>query len=239
VIGLHSAMIIIYTACMIRQLNLEQARVLGTLIEKSLTVPDSYPLSLNSLTLGCNQKSSREPVTDLSEAQVLQALDDLRGQSLVFSASANRVPRYEHNAERALQVSKEQAVLIGLLLLRGPQTVSQLRINGERWHRFESVQAVEQILQQLVERGRDGGSNYVRLLGKAPGMREPRWAQLLAGEAALSADEAVQPNPGATDTPNAHLDASPLQARVERLEQEVSALSARLDALEALNRGQV
>lgn len=116
-----------------RALTPNETRVLATLMEKARTVPDSYPLSLNALLLGCNQKTSRDPVMELTETQAQEAIDALKASSLVFEASSSRVPRFEHNFQRGFGVSEPQAVLLGLLMLRGPQTPGELRTNSERW----------------------------------------------------------------------------------------------------------
>src|SRR5690348_2759840 len=119
-----------------RTLSPVEARVLATLMEKARTVPDSYPLSLNSLVAGCNQKSTRDPVTNYSEGEVQEALDSLKSRTLVFASSGSRVARWEHNFQRGVGVPEQSAVLLGLLMLRGPQTAGELRINTERWYRF-------------------------------------------------------------------------------------------------------
>ena len=124
-------------------LTAAEARVLGTLMEKARTVPDSYPMSLNALVAGCNQKSSREPVTNLSESEVQAALEGLKGRSLAFTTRGSRVERWEHNFQRALVVPEQSAVLLGLLMLRGPQTAGELRIHAERWYRFADISSVE------------------------------------------------------------------------------------------------
>lgn len=160
-------------------LSAEQARVLATLMEKQRTVPDSYPLTLNSLLSGCNQKTSREPLMQLSEAEALAALDALRERHLVVEVSGQRAMRWEHNFERVLGVPSQAAALLGLLILRGPQTAAELRTNAERWHRFADTSSVEAFLEELQERSADKGGPLVRLLPKAPGAREARWAQLL------------------------------------------------------------
>src|SRR5512140_1558776 len=122
---------------LLRPLTPIEARVLGTLMEKARTVPDSYPLTLNSLVAGCNQKTSREPLMTVSDRQAQEALDSLRLLSLVFESSGSRVARWEHNFQRAVGVPEQSAVLLGLLMLRGPQTAGELRINTERWYRRE------------------------------------------------------------------------------------------------------
>lgn len=137
-----------------------EARVLGTLMEKARTVPDTYPLTLNSLVAGCNQKTSREPVMSVTEAQVREALDSLRHRSLVFESSGGRVARWEHNFQRAVGVPEQSAVLLGLLMLRGPQTAGELRINSERWYRFADISSVEAFLEELRERAEEKADRW-------------------------------------------------------------------------------
>ena len=194
-----------------------EARVLGTLMEKARTVPDSYPLSLNALVLGCNQKTSRDPVMEVSEDDTRVALDVLRGRSLVFEASSSRVTRYEHNLYRALVVSEEQGAILGLLMLRGPQTPAELRTNGDRWTKFADSAAVEAVLEALRLRGDDGGLQSVVKLPKMPGSREHRWAHLLCGEVDMAA---LSPSASAFVTTDDSL------GRLTRLENEVALLKA-------------
>ena len=158
-----------------------EARVLGTLMEKARTVPDSYPLTLNSLLLGCNQKTSREPLMELDEAQVASALDTLINAGLVRSVSGGRSARYEHNFQRGVGVFEQAAVLLGLLLLRGPQTAGELRLNTERWYKFADISSVEGFLEELQDRSTEKGGPLVIKLARAPGTREQRWAHLLCG----------------------------------------------------------
>jgi uncharacterized protein YceH (UPF0502 family) len=200
-----------------------EARVLGTLMEKARTVPDSYPLTLNSLVLGCNQKSSREPPMNVSDAQAQEALDALKLQSLVFETSGSRVTRWEHNFQRAIGVPEQSAVLLGLLMLRGPQTAGELRINSERWYRFADISSVEAFLDELELRSPEKGGPLVAKLPRAAGMREQRWAHLLCGPveasaASASAREHVAPAQG-------------IEARVVVLEDEVAQLRAALQNL--------
>ena len=126
-----------------------EARVLATLMEKARTVPDSYPLSLNALTLGCNQKTTREPVMNLSDAEVLEALASLKERNLVRENSGSRVTRFEHNFQRGIGVPEQSAVLLGVLMLRGPQTAAELRLNTERWYKFADVSSVEGFLEEI------------------------------------------------------------------------------------------
>jgi uncharacterized protein len=201
-----------------RFLSPVEARVLGTLMEKARTVPDSYPLSLNALVAGCNQKTSREPLMNVTESQAQEALDDLKSLSLVFESSGSRVARWEHNFQRAVGVPEQSAVLLGLLMLRGPQTAGELRINAERWYRFADISSVEAFLDELQERSEEKGGPLVARLPRAPGAREQRWAHLLCGpvEAAASGEPAATPSPAG------------LQARVEALEAEVAQLRSAL-----------
>jgi uncharacterized protein YceH (UPF0502 family) len=173
----------------LRALSLLEARVLGVLVEKAHTVPDSYPLSLNSLTLGCNQKTARDPVLGATEAEVQDAVDALKSMHLVFEASGSRVTRYEHNAGRGLALPSQSIALLATLVLRGPQTVSELRTASERLHRFADLSSVEGFLDELAARPEDKGGALVVKLPRAPGAREPRWAHLLSGpvDAAMSA----------------------------------------------------
>jgi uncharacterized protein len=204
----------------IKTLTPIEARVLGTLMEKARTVPDSYPLSLNALVLGCNQKSSRDPLMEVSDDEVRSAIDSLKAQSLVFEGSSSRVPRFEHNFQRAAGVNEPQAVVMGLLMLRGPQTAAELRTSGERWYKFADTAAVDAVLQALQQRGDDGGQPTVQKLPRMPGAREQRWVHLLCGEpdvAALMANAAHLPAAG---------EASDLLARVTALENAVALLKA-------------
>jgi hypothetical protein len=207
----------------IKTLTPIEARVLATLMEKARTVPDSYPLSLNTLVLGCNQKTSRDPLMDVSDEEARLAIASLKAQSLVFEGSSSRVLRVQHNFQRAAGVTEIQAVVMGLLMLRGPQTPAELRINGDRWYKFSESAAVESVLQELQRRGDTGGQAMVQKLPRLPGAREQRWTQLLCGEPNL---EALMANaPAGSET-------SDLPARVRALENTV----VRLDADNALLR---
>jgi uncharacterized protein len=201
-----------------------EARVLGTLMEKARTVPDSYPLTLNSLVLGCNQKSSREPPMNVGDAQAQEALDTLKRHSLVFETSGSRVTRWEHNFQRAIGVPEQSAVLLGLLMLRGPQTAGELRTNSERWYRFADISSVEGFLDELEQRSAEKGGPLVVKLPRAAGMREQRWAHLLSGPveaAAAQADSREMDAPGR----------SGLEARIGTLEGEVAQLRSALQNL--------
>ncbi|MBV2163504.1 MAG: YceH family protein [Comamonas sp.] len=210
-------------------LSAEQARVLATLLEKQRTVPDSYPLTLNSLLSGCNQKTSREPLMQLTEADALAALDALRERHLVIEVSGQRAMRWEHNFERVLGVPSQASALLGLLILRGPQTAAELRTNAERWHRFADTSSVEAFLEELQERSAEKGGPLVQLLPKAPGAREARWAQLLCGEPILPAAAAASHATAASAAATTGL--ADLTERVTLLEAQVAQLQQRLDAL--------
>ena len=164
-----------------RELSLLEARVLGVLVEKALTVPDSYPLSLNALLSGCNQKTARDPVINATEAEVQAAAAALRSLNLAFEGSGSRVTRHEHNLGRALALPMQSVVLLATLMLRGPQTSAELRAATERLHRFADVSSVEGFLVELTERSDDKGGALVIKLPRAPGAREARWAHLLCG----------------------------------------------------------
>jgi uncharacterized protein YceH (UPF0502 family) len=209
-------------------LTAAEARVLATLMEKARTVPDSYPLTLNSLQSGCNQKSSREPVMNLSEDEIAQAIDGLRERSLVFESSGGRTARYEHNFERAVGLPSQAAALLGLLLLRGPQTAGELRLNAERWHRFADIGSVEVFLEELQDRSPEKGGPLVVKLERAPGAREQRWAQLLCGPVELQVATASAAPTKASASTGAELQA--LAERVSALEALVAELQQRLEA---------
>lgn len=201
-----------------------EARVLATLMEKSRTVPDSYPLTLNAVVTGCNQKSSRDPVMQLTDGQAQEALDGLRKRSLSVEIGGNRATRFEHNFPRGVGVPDQSAVLLSLLMLRGPQTAGELRINSERWHRFADISSVEGFLDELQERSDEKGGPLVVLLPRAPGAREPRWAHLLCGPVDVTALASAA-------TPSGDAAGAALAPRVAALEAEVAALRATVQRL--------
>lgn len=201
-----------------------EARVLATLMEKARTVPDSYPLSLNTLLLGCNQKSTRDPVMELAEAEIATALDTLMPLNLVRQMSGSRVARYEHNFQRGVGVPEQSSVLLGLLMLRGPQTAGELRLNAERWYRFADISSVEGFLEEMQDRAAEKGGPLVVKLARAPGAREQRWAHLLCG-AVDPAGPASNPA-GAPGAGNAAL-----AERVTRLEEQLAALQQTVQRL--------
>jgi len=210
-----------------RPLSMLEARVLGVLVEKSLTVPDSYPLSLNSLTLGCNQKTARDPVIAASEGDVQVAVDALKALSLAFESSGSRVARYEHNLGRALGVPSQSVALLATLVLRGPQTAAELRTAAERLHRFADVSAVEGFLDELAARPADKGGALVVKLPRAPGAREQRWAHLLSG----AVDVAALPAAADDDSIVSTSELAALKARLAATESEVARLAALVERL--------
>ncbi len=208
-----------------RNLTPTEARVLGTLMEKARTVPDSYPLTLNYVLTGCNQKTSREPLMNLDEIEVQGVLDELKLLSLVFESSGGRVLRFEHNFQRVVGVPEQSAVLLGLLMLRGPQTAGELRINSERWYRFADISSVEGFLDELQERSEEKGGPLVVKLPRAAGMREQRWAHLLCGPVDVSVLQAAPDGP--VDT----ADTRHLERRVAQLETELQDLRGTVQKL--------
>ncbi len=154
------------------QLSPAEARVLGVLVEKDKTVPDTYPLSLNALVAGCNQKNNRDPVTSFGDAEVQAAIDSLKRPSLVIESSGARVARYSHNTARVLRIPDQAVALLATLLLRGPQTAAELRINAERLHRFADASSVEAFLEELATRPEEQGGALVQRLHRRVGERE-------------------------------------------------------------------
>src|SRR5919109_193952 len=158
-----------------------ETRVLGSLIEKQVTTPEYYPLTLNALTLACNQKNNRNPVTSYSENQISEALESLREKNLayVFYGSTSRVPKYKHVMPEVMHLSSPEMALMCVLMLRGPQTLGELRGNASRLHDFAGLEEVEQTLNGLIAREPDP---LVARLPRQPGQKEGRFAHLLSGE---------------------------------------------------------
>ena len=204
-------------------LSLLETRVLGTLVEKQHTVPDSYPLTLNALVSGCNQKTSRSPVVEATEAEVQASIDSLKSRNLVMETSGGRVARYAHNLERVLQVPSQAAALLTSLMLRGPQTAGELRISCERLHSFSDISAVQGFLEELA--ARPAGPLAVEL-PRLPGARENRWAHLLSGTPKQDAPTADRRADGGSGGDLSLGEVAALKANVARLEAEVVALKA-------------
>ena len=201
-----------------------EARILGVLVEKEKTTPDTYPLTLNSLAAGCNQKTSRDPVMSVAESEIQSALDELRGRLLVIESygASGRVLRYAQNFGKCYGLPAASVALLSILILRGAQTVSELRANSERLYRFDDASSVEGYLEELATRT---AGALVLKLSKQPGEREHRWVHLLCG-AVIVAESAVRPNVGGGDN-------AALEERLTRLEQEVADLRVELAQLAA------
>ena len=207
----------------LRALSPLEARVVGVLVEKQHTVADSYPLSLNALVLGCNQKTARDPVINATDAEVLVAIDALKALALVVEVSGSRVSRYEHNLKRVLGVPGQSEAILALLVLRGPQTAAELRATTERLHRFADISSVEGFLDELAARA----PPLVARLPRAPGAREPRWAHLLCGDVPAQA-HAAPTGAGAATAQDfvAAGEIAALKVEQARLRDEVAALRA-------------
>lgn len=203
-------------------LNLLEARILGVLVEKERTTPDAYPLTLNSLTAGCNQKSSRDPIMSASDSEVQAALEELRGRALVLETygASGRVLRYTQNFAKCYGLPAASVALLAILILRGAQTISELRANCERLYHFDDASSVEAYLEELAERS--SGALAVKL-PKQAGSREHRWAHLVCGAAALPADNKAS-CPGSVTR-------SELEERVARLEEKVAELQAAISRI--------
>lgn len=196
-----------------------EARILGCLIEKEATTPEAYPLTVNSLVLACNQKTSREPVMALEPGEVGHSLRQMEQTRLVRIVDGARAQRYEHRFAASLSVTTAQQALLGLLLLRGPQTVAELLTRSERWHAFAGLDELRQVLERLIQRS----PALVINIGRGPGQREDRYMHLLCGPVD---PELLQSATRGNDTPR-----SGLEARVEALETSLESLRAELAEL--------
>ena len=197
-----------------------EIRVLGCLIEKQRTTPDQYPLSLNSLRLACNQATNRDPVVDYDERTIKAALErmSIRGWTRFASGASSRALKYRHLLDEALALSDGEISLLGVLMLRGPQTLGELKGRSDRLHRFESLEEVQRTLDALAQR------ELVKRLPRRPGQKEERYAQLLGGDA----EDGTQPDraPTLADAASAPADdrLAALEQRVDRLERELAEL---------------
>ncbi len=199
-----------------RPLDATEIRVLGSLMEKQLSTPEYYPLTLNALVAACNQKSNREPVMELSEADVQHALDRLQDEKLAWRVVGGRVVRFDHNLDKVWHLKTEEKALLTLLFLRGPQTPGELRGRSDRLHRFETVNEVEDTLRDMSAHSEP----LVRELARRPGQKESRWAHTVGGDVV---EQVV--------APPAEPASEPLSVRVARLEEQVSELGELLRAL--------
>ncbi|HLO01093.1 MAG TPA: YceH family protein [Pyrinomonadaceae bacterium] len=203
-------------------LNDIEVRVLGSLVEKQVTTPEYYPLTLNSLTLACNQKNNRTPVTSYDEAEVAQALESLREKNLayVFYGSTSRVPKYKHVLPEVMHLSPPELALMCVLMLRGPQTTGELATRAFRLHEFSGLEEVESTLSSLISREPDP---LVIRLPRQPGQKEARFAHLLAGE--ISGEMPSEERPRDTVVRSSQSD------RVAKLESEVQTLKTQVETL--------
>ncbi len=202
-------------------LNEVEARVLGALVEKEVTTPDYYPLSLNALANACNQKSNRHPVMTLDESDVRTALDSLNKRGLAGTASGadSRVTKFEHRLPEAFNFSRPETAVLCVLLLRGPQTPGELRGRAERLHRFDDLESVVSALQHLMDRQ----PPLVKILPRQPGTKESRYVHLLSGDVAAFEPE---PEAAAASSP-----ASPDSERIARLEADIATLKEEIAGL--------
>jgi uncharacterized protein len=208
-----------------------QLRVLGSLIEKEIATPENYPLSLNALVNACNQRSSRDPVLDLDEEEVRQAIHALEDLALVTSVRDARVPKYEHRIRTVLNLRRDETAILCLLLLRGPQTPGELRSRADRLYTFDDLAAVQATLERLAARPvadettPENTGPLTVILPRQPGSREARYAHLLGDPPDLSAP----PNSGSETSP---ITSSSTAQRIAQLEAEIASLSTALQALQ-------
>jgi uncharacterized protein YceH (UPF0502 family) len=198
-------------------LSLLETRVLGVLLEKEVTTPDYYPMTLNALVAGCNQKTNRNPVINASVAEVQTVLDALRRQTLVTETSGSRVSRYGHNLVKGLGLPRDRILLLVVLWLRGPQTPGELRIHSERLQQFDDIGAVEALLETMTQRE----VPLVVKLSKRPGSREHRYAHLLSGPVDTEDDAATETLGGGDFTTG---EVAALKATVAQMREEIDAL---------------
>ncbi len=202
-----------------RPLDAVEARVLGALLEKELLTPDAYPMTLPALLAACNQRTSREPVTDLAAAEVVGALDRLREFVLVWKVTGGRAEKWEHNLEAKWQAGRPEKAMLALLLLRGAQTAAELRARAERMHELASVEAAEELLGAMAAHAEP----LVAELPRRPGQKEARWTHVLYGEPLLPS---AAPSASAGGTGGGGAAAA---ARIADLEEQVAALTSALN----------
>jgi uncharacterized protein len=206
-----------------RTLDPTEIRILGSLMEKQLSTPEYYPLTLNALLAACNQKSNREPVMELGENEVQRALDRLQDEKLVWRVMGGRAVRFDHNLDAVWHLNRREKAVLTLLFLRGPQTAGELRGRSDRLHPFETVNEVEETLRDMAAHSEP----LLRQLPRRPGQKEERWAHTVGG-AVVDTAPLPQHSEGAPQTPG-----EPLSARVMRLEEQVAQLANELRELKA------
>ena len=197
--------------------NPQEARVIASLMEKQLTTPKNYPLTLNSLTLACNQKSSREPIMTLSEGQVGHIVNSLSDQEFIAIEYGERANRFKHKMKQRLNLDRKQQAILTVLMLRGPQTLNEVKVRTSRMDDFSSDDEIVEILEDFMTREKP----FARLLSGTSGQREDRYTHTLCGEVEIKQIEQSTPK-SATEAPD----------RLQKLEQRISALEERLQALE-------
>ncbi len=210
------------------QLNEMEARVLGALMEKQLTTPDAYPLTLNSLVLACNQKTSREPITNLTNAQAQQTVNDLRERKLIDVEYGSRADRYDQKLSKQLFLDKQQQALINIMLLRGPQTIGDLYSRTQRMADFDSPEDIEERLQIMSEKT----SPVVVRIPRQSGQREDRYMHLLSGDIDLSQLTLKTSEAKQTDSiSRSNTSNDDLRQQVEKLEARVAVLEEKIEEL--------
>jgi uncharacterized protein YceH (UPF0502 family) len=207
-------------------LNEIEVRVLGSLVEKEITTPDYYPLSLNALINACNQKSNRDPVMALDESVVTQALDSLNEKSLASQVTSadSRVPKYAHRLQEVFNFDRREMAVLGVLLLRGPQTPGELRGRAERMYKFDDLAVVESALRHLMERE----PPLVKKLARQPGTKESRYTHLLAGDV-QGWTAPAEAHPVAATGGQDEQQITRLEAEVQSLRMEIAALRQQLE----------
>jgi hypothetical protein len=208
-----------------------QLRVVGSLIEKEITTPENYPLSLNALINACNQRSSRDPVLDMTEEEVRQALHSLEDLALVAPVRDARVPKYEHRIRTVLNLRRDETAVLCLLMLRGPQTPGELRSRADRLYTFDDLGTVQSTLERLAARpAPDAAGNetgpLTAVLPRQPGSREARYAHLLGDPASL-----ISTHPAADETSHPSASGVSIAQRLARMETEIASLTAALEEL--------
>ncbi|MDO8710226.1 MAG: DUF480 domain-containing protein [Pseudomonas sp.] len=203
------------------RLNSTEIRILGSLIEKQATSPETYPLTLNALVIACNQKTSREPVMNLTQGQVGQSLRALEGRGFTKLVMGSRADRWEHKVDKALELVPAQVILTGLLFLRGPQTVNELLTRSARMHEFEDAEQVVHQLERLIARG------LALLIPRQSGQREDRYMHALGDPADIEVILAARQNPAERSAGS-----GVSVERIEELEARIAALEERLARLE-------
>lgn len=215
------------------ELSARAQRVLGSLVEKAMATPDGYPLSRNALRSACNQRTAREPVTDLLDEDVVAGIAELKEHGLVLTRHqpGSRVPKYAHLLHEKLDLRPEHLAVLGVLLLRGPQTVGELRSRTNRMHEYAALGEVEQVLTGLLDHKFHGA--LVERLPRAPGQKEERWRHLLGPVVAATAPSVHGASPDGDELERLRDEVAQLRERNARLEAEVAGLRADLDELTA------